>query len=155
MGWPFMIVYLLLILGALYFTFIAAPKAINSNDWPQAQGKITSSEIVQRSRTHRTGKRITIYSARIHYQYAVDNKSLTNHQLKWADRNSSGKVEQNMNNKYPVDANVTVFYNPENPSVSVLQKGLSLGHILTGLFLLGGIGAMAYSMFKNARNRRF
>jgi len=154
MGWPFVVVYLLLILAAFYFAFIIIPKAINSNDWPQAQGEVTSSELVQRSRTHRSGKRITVHSAKINYQYPVGQQAFTSHQYKWADRNGSTQVEQDMRQQYPTGAKVTVFYNPNNPSESALQKGLSLAHILTGLFLLVSIFAMAYAMFKNARRRR-
>lgn len=154
MGWPFMVVYLLLILGAFYFTFSVVPKAINSNDWPQAQGQVTNSEVVQRSRTHRSGKRITVYSAKIQYQYNVNDNLFTNYQLKWADRNGPAQAQQDMNKHYPTGANITVFYNPEKPSESVLQKGLSLDYMLVGLFLLVSIAVMGYALFRNARNRR-
>jgi hypothetical protein len=56
--------------------------------------------------------------------------------------------------QYPAGANVTVFYNPEKPNIAVLQKGLSFGHILTGIFLLVSICAMAYSIYRNTSNRR-
>jgi hypothetical protein len=41
MGWPFTIIYIALIITALYFTFVTAPMAINANNWPQTQGKVT------------------------------------------------------------------------------------------------------------------
>lgn len=154
MGWPFTIVYLALVISAFYLTFVSMPKAINSNNWPQAQGQVTSTELVQRKHTFKTGKPITVYSEKIHYQYAVAGNTYTNHQLKFIDHTSSEKVEQAMNSKYSTGANVTVFYNPKNPSESLLQKGLSLGHILTGIFLLVSIGAMAFALYRNARNRR-
>lgn len=154
MGWPFTIVYLALVLSAFYFSFVTMPKAVNSNDWPQAQGEVVSSELVQRSRTHRSGKRITVHSAKVNYVYHVDGKPFASHQLKWADRHGSSQVEADMLSQYPAGASVTVFYNPDNPAEAVLQKGISLDHILIGVFLLGSIGVMGWAMFRNARRRR-
>lgn len=154
MGWPFTLAYLALVLSAFYFSFVTMPRAVNSNDWPQAQGKVVNSELVQRSRMHRSGKRVTVYSAKVNYIYHVDGKPFASHQLKWADRNGPAQVEADMLSQYPAGANVTVFYNPGNPSEAVLQKGISLDHILIGMFLLGSILAMAFAMFRNARRRR-
>ena len=154
MGWPFTIVYLALVISAFYLTFVSMPKAINSNDWPQVQGQVTNAELVQRKHTLKTGKPITVYSAKVHYQYTVDGKPYTNKQLQLADHDDSQKIELAINKQYPSGANVTVFYNPNKPSESVLQKGLSFGHILTGIFLLISIAAMAFSLYKNARNRK-
>jgi len=153
MGWPFTIIYLLLIAAAFYFTFITIPQTINSNDWPQVQGEVTNSEIIKRVRTQKTGKRITVYSAKIQYQYIVNNNTFTNEQLKWADKAGSEEIEQAMHQQYPIGNKVTVFYQPDDPSKAVLHKGLSLDHILIGLFLLLSIAGMAFALFRKIRNR--
>jgi hypothetical protein len=155
MGWPFTIVYLALIIGAIYFTFFSAPKALNSNEWPRVQGEVTKSEIIERRRTTKTGDRITVYSAKIHFQYTVDGKQYTANQTKWADHHSSKKIEQTLNARYSTGSNVTVYFNPNNPGNAVLQKGLGMGHVLTGLFLLVSIAAMAWALYRNAKKRRY
>ncbi len=154
MGWPFTIVYFALILGALYFSFVAAPKAINSNDWPQVQGKVSHSDIIKNQRRNKTGVRITVYSANIHFQYVVDGMPYTANEVKFAQHNRSSEIEQAINTQYAAGSNVTVFYNPTNPSEAVLQKGLGVKYILTGCFLLGGIGVMAWALYRNAKKRR-
>jgi hypothetical protein len=153
MGWPFTLVYLALILSAFYFAFISMPAALNAEDWPQTQGQVTHSELVQTKKTTKTGASINVFSAKIYYQYHIANHLYSAHEIKWVENNISGKIQQKMNDQYPAGSNVTVFYNPKKPSYAVLQKELSVGHILTSLYLLIGIGAMAFTLYQHARNR--
>lgn len=153
MGWPFTLVYIVLIVSALYFTFVAAPKALNTNEWPYTQGKVTQSELVERKRSNKNGDIINVYSAKIQYQYTVDGKTYSATQLRGADRNQN-RIESLIAKEYPTDAVTTVFYNPENPGEAVLQQGLSLAHILIGLFLLVSISSMAWALYRNASKRR-
>jgi hypothetical protein len=153
MGWPFTIIYIALIITALYFTFVTAPMAINANNWPQTQGKVTQAELAQRKRITKTSDIISVFSAKIHFEYTINGHQYIGHELRWSDRNSEN-IEALMVAQYPAGANVTVFYNPEKPNIAVLQKGLSFGHILTGIFLLVSICAMAYSIYRNTSNRR-
>ncbi len=153
MGWPFTLVYLGLIMSALYFTFVSAPKALNTNDWPYVQGKVMQSELIARKRTTKNSDIVTVYSAKIHFIYALEGKTYTGLQTKWADRNPA-KIRVLIKKEYPPGAEVTVFYNPQKPNEAVLQQGLSLVHILTGLFLLVSISAMAWALYRNARKRR-
>ena len=153
MGWPFTLVYIILILSALYFTFVAAPKALNTNDWPYTQGKVTKTELIERKRSNKNSDIVTVYSATIQYQYTVDGKTYFAKQVRWADRNQN-KIESLIAKEYPDDAFVTVFYNPKKSEEAVLQEGLSLAHILIGLFLLVSICSMAWALYRNANRRR-
>lgn len=153
MGWPFALVYLALIVSALYFTFVSAPKALNSNDWPYVQGKITHIELMERKRSNKNSDIISIYSARLKFQYAIADKTYTGVQIKWADRNRD-KILALIEKEHPTGSSVTVYYNPQKPNEAVLQQGLSFGHILTGLFLLISICAMAFALYSNAKKRR-
>ena len=153
MGWPFTLVYLSLIISALYFTFVVAPNAINVNDWPYVQGKVTQLDLIERKRSNKNSDIISVHSAKIKYQYIVDDKNYVSTQLKLAERNKE-KILSLIEKEYASGSKVTVYYNPENPSQSTLQQGLSSGHILTGLFLLVSICAMALALYRNARKRR-
>ncbi len=153
MGWPFTLVYIILIVSALYFTFVAAPKALNANDWPYTQGKVAQSELIERKRSNKNSDIVTVYLAKIKYQYAVDGKTYSSVQIRWADR-SKNKIESLIGKEFPADALVTVFYNPKRPEEAVLQQGLSLAHMLIGLFLLVSICSMAWALYRNANKRR-
>jgi Protein of unknown function (DUF3592) len=153
MGWPFTLVYIVLIVSALYFTFVVAPKALNANDWPSTQGEVTQSELIERKRLNKNSDIVTVYSAKIQYQYVVNDKTYSGTQLRWADRNQN-RIELQMVKEYPTAAITTVFYNPQNPEEAVLQKGLSLAHILIGFFLLLSISSMAWALYRNASKRR-
>jgi len=153
MGWPFVIVYLALIVSAIYLTFVEAPNALNSNQWPEVKGQVTEHKIIERKRTKKTGEQITVYSAKIDYQYIVNGQEYQSNQIRLADRHKKN-ITQMLNTTYAIGSPVTVYYNPQNPSNAVLQKGLTTGHILTGLFLLMSIGAMAFALYQNASNRK-
>ncbi|HSR02462.1 MAG TPA: DUF3592 domain-containing protein [Methylophilaceae bacterium] len=153
MGWPFTLVYLALIVSALYFTFASAPKALNSNGWPYVQGKITQSELIERKRSNKNSDIISVYSAKIEYQYEIDDNNYTGAEIKWADGNSD-KILALIKKEHPAGSSVTVYYNPQKPNEAILQKGLSLGYILIGSFLLISICAMAFALYSNAKKRR-
>ena len=137
----------------LLFTFVAAPRALNANDWPYTQGKVTQSELIERKRSNRNSDIITVYSAKLHYQYTVDGKTYSNMQVRWADR-SKNKIQSLISREYPTDAVVTIFYNPQNPEQAVLEQELGLTHMLIGLFLLISICLMAWALYRNANRRR-
>jgi len=153
MGWPFTIVYLALIAGALYFTFVTVPERLNSNDWPQVTGEVTKSEVTQRTRRHKNGKTIKVYSAKVHYQYTTDGKPYNNQSVMLADRQEAN-IQAAIEKQYPVGKKFNVYYNPENPSDAVLEPGLTTDHIITGLFLLVSIFAMAFALYRNAARRK-
>ena len=156
MGWPFVIVYSTLVIGALYFSFITLPNHLNSQHWPEVTGEVTHSEIVQRKKLKRsgTGKSITTYAGNIHYQYTVAGEQFQNQQVMLVDHNSDTQVRQTIQKQYPDGAKIKVYYNPENASEAALEPGLTTEHILIGAFLLGSIGLMAFAMYRNARNRK-
>ena len=153
MGWPFALVYIFLIVCALYFTFVAAPKALNPNDWPYTQGKVTQSELIERKRSNKNSDIISVYSAKIQYQYTVGGKTYSGTQIRWAHPNQK-TIETLIKKEHPAEADVTVFYNPQKAKESFLQQGLSLAHVLTGLFLLVSICSMAWALYRNASKRR-
>lgn len=153
MGWPFTLVYIFLIVSALYFTFVAAPKALNANDWPYTQGKVTQSELIERKRLSKNSDIISVYSAKLYYQYIVDGKAYSSMEVRWADRNKN-KIESLISREYPTDADVTVFFNPQNPEQAILQQEIGLTHMLIGMFLLVSICLMAWALYRNANRRR-
>lgn len=156
MGWPFVMVYLALVLSALYFSFITLPNHLNSQHWPEVIGEVSHSEVIKRKKLKRsgTGKSTTTYAANIYYQYTVAGEQYQHQQTMLVDHNTDALVRQAIQHQYPDGANIKVYYNPENASQSALAPGLTTEHILIGVFLLGSIGLMAFAVYRNARNRR-
>lgn len=156
MGWPFVMVYLALVLSALYFSFITLPNHLNSQHWPEVTGKVSHTEVIKRKKPKRsgTGKSIMTYAGKIHYQYTVAGEQYQHQQTMLVDHNTDTQIRQAIQHQYPDGATIKVYYNPEDASQSVLEPGLTTEHILIGVFLLGSIGLMAFAVYRNARNRR-
>lgn len=108
-------------------------QAYKSSSWPSVQGRIISSEIKSHSRTYRDTttnreKNETVYDAHINYGYVINGITYSNDDVK-----IGGIIQTNTTiwarkllDKYPQGKVVNVYYNPEDPSQSVLEKGLQL-----------------------------
>lgn len=135
---PFMsLVFVCLVLGMIYYLLVSIPKAIRANYFPTVLGKITNSEvstpIVGVGRE--SGDRIQTFTLDITYKYVVNGKTYSSKKRRWHEVQSSfHRYHDSIARKYPLGKSVTVFYNPKNPNIAVLEPGLGLG-ALTGLFL--------------------
>lgn len=154
MGWPFVIVYIALVAAATFFTFVTMPNSLNSNNWPQTVGAVTHSAVVQTNRHNKIGNRITVYSAKVDYQYAVNGSTYIGDQVMLAEHNTDTHIQKAINTQYAAGAKLNVYYNPDSPEKAVLEPGLSAKNIIIALFLLISILAMGFALFRNARKRR-
>lgn len=137
MGWPFIIIYIALIICITYFGFISIPKSFKTKNWIEVSGKVTDSHLVKTQKTHRSGKRITAFSANIHYEYIIDGQTYSGSKNRFSERSLNGeKIKQTMLERFPIGATVPVYYNPNNPNESVLVKGLNTIYLFAiGIFL--------------------
>lgn len=104
--------------------WFASPKmelAESSKDWPSVTGSIITSEVINSRRS-----KGTMYSPKVAYSYIVEGKHLENSALDngaaWSSSNSSTSYA--IVNKYSQGSRVPVYYNPQNPSQSVLETGI-------------------------------
>jgi len=126
-------------------------KAYNTTNWPSIKGRITSSEITTRSDTYRdsTTNRLrdeTYYNAQIIYEYEINGITYSNDDVKVGGTigtNTTTWARETLN-QYPKDKIVNVYYNPENPSQSVLEVGL---HFSTWFPLAMGLGIFIFSRY--------
>jgi hypothetical protein len=91
----------------------------SAQSWRMTTGKIL------KSRVEVSGGDYVSVSARIQYEYQVGSQVYQNDQIKAGDQflrvtNSSQQYE--LVDIYPVDAVVTVYYNPYNPAESALER---------------------------------
>jgi len=135
---PFMsLVFVCLVLGLIYYLLVSIPKAIKAKYFPTVLGKITSSEVgtPMAGAGRESGDRIQTYTLDISYKYVVNGKTYSSKKRRWHEVQSSfHRYHDTIARKYPLGKSVTVFYNPKNPKVAVLEPGVGLG-ALTGLLL--------------------
>ncbi|CAN5429313.1 hypothetical protein BH10PLA2_BH10PLA2_33050 [soil metagenome] len=97
--------------------------------WPSISGVIVASEIEAHDE---------MTAAKIRYEYVVEGKILEGRAVSFGDVGSSDSSHaQAIVKKYPVGTQVSIFYEPSNPTRSVLEPGLNLG-----LLLVPAVGAI-------------
>ncbi|PXA03335.1 hypothetical protein DDZ13_13005 [Coraliomargarita sinensis] len=100
----------------------------HSETWQTAQAVITSSEI-KKHQTRRKAPGSSKYKTRITYQprltyvYAIDGSEYQGDRLDFSHRSYSDmQVAKKVQGTYPVGREIEIFYNPENPSESVIIR---------------------------------
>ena len=145
-----MIPYIIIILisGVVLFKFGQdILRGLSSRNWLATQGRITFASIDTRRSTDEDGTS-TSYGAAILYSYHVSGQEFQGARRTFSDvRTSSIKRAQRILERYPQGSSVTVYYHPEDPSLSVLEPGVGWfsyigGIIVFGLFVFGILGVM-------------
>jgi hypothetical protein len=102
-------------------------KANSSQFWPNINGTITVSEVRQSSSTDDDGNTSYAYYPHVEYNYTLAGQSFTGKQIAFGGVqgfNSPGNAQAAIS-KYPINAPVWIFYNPQNPAEAVLERTLS------------------------------
>lgn len=112
------IVFVLFILNAIFLTiiFFMRKRMATVSQWPSTMGSVIMSRIEQRSSSEGG---YTNYPA-VQYSYQVGGQAYQSYKLAPGPEvggTGAGKVVA----RYPVGAQVMVFYNPQNPSDAVLE----------------------------------
>jgi hypothetical protein len=113
----------------------------SSEQWPQNQGEILESELVE-SRSDGS----TTYGAHVVYHYDLDGGAFESDRIWFGDDYSTSNRSDMFEvvRKYPVGQMVTVYYSPDKPSEAVLMPGAytsSYVRFTIGLIFLG-IGSL-------------
>lgn len=96
--------------------------AVSSDSWPTADGTVLKGRIETRSGGGHAGG--TRYKALIVYAYTVSGERYVGDRRHFCDRTlRKRKDAQAVLNMFPPETPVTVHYDPENPSLSVLEPG--------------------------------
>ncbi|MBA3993884.1 MAG: hypothetical protein C0469_10185, partial [Cyanobacteria bacterium DS2.3.42] len=91
---------------------------LSSDKWPTANGKVTTSVIKKVSTKH--GQRD---EAEIRYQYKVDGKAYTSNRIQFGGETFRNPAE--LVGRYKQDKQISIHYNPSNPTVSCLEGGVN------------------------------
>ena len=134
-------------LWLLYFNiFMTLRFGHASKNWPTVKGHIELS-MVNKSSSPRSG---TTYAANIEYSYRVNEVYYRSKRIKFAPPfgTSFGKSSaERLAAQFPQASSVTIYYNPANPKISTLMRGLSVGPLIFSLLfsvllIAGGVLAI-------------
>lgn len=108
-----------------------------SKAWPATQGKVLSSFV----RSPRGGSK-ALYTPIVQYEFAVGGAKFASQRVSFGSYQSSRSSDAGtVVARYPVGAEVTVYFNANDPADSVLEPGTEMTNLL--LPLLGLVFASA------------
>jgi hypothetical protein len=121
--------------------FLTARTPAKSNDWPTTSGQVLASTIQYR----RSGGSRSAYPL-VMYAYQVEGRTYQSQRIYFGGV-VGGSVMAGLVKKYPVGAQVPVYYNPQNPADAVLERSIPMAKMLglTGIILIG-VAAAVYLM---------
>lgn len=129
----FLGVFLVVGLGLVIFGVSEMMKAKDSENWPSVTGVVLKSKVSVDS----SGDGTT-YGADVTYRYKVKGKRYQGDKVTVSEVSTSSRGRaQKIVKRYPKKKKVAVYYDPEEPETSVLEKGVS-----GGSWLMPGVGAM-------------
>lgn len=137
-----LVMYLVLFGGGLFIIITAilqktkASKAAES--WLKTQGVVQSSELSVRRNRDTDGSSSTQYFPKVVYNYEVKGTNYTSNVLSFGKANTSKKKANLAVAKYPVGTSVQVYYDPADPTKSVLETEANgfVMNLILGIFLV-------------------
>ena len=133
-------------------------KAEASQGWPSTAGQISESRVAHSTHTDTEGDSTDSYTPYIEYTYQVAGQDYTGRDLTFGFTQGYGNASkaQAILAKYPVGAQVNVYYDPAEPQKAVLERqagGFGVGLVLGIIFLVlglclgcGGVFALIFSL---------
>jgi hypothetical protein len=124
-------------LTALAFGALDVLEARRMAAWPSVPGRVVVSESVT---TQFRGRALRYTpAARIAYEYTIGDTVFTSERVgvQTLAVESGSEEGQRRLRAYPVGAAVTVYYDPANPAVAVLERDPPTAGFIAGLWLVG------------------
>ncbi len=104
---------------------------IHSPKWPDVHGKVVSSQVVEGLDSSKRGSmRRYTYLPEIYYSYGVSKIKYMGENLNFIQSGVGEKWATEKVEEYSVNKTIKVFYNQNDPQVSVLEPGGSLKYML-------------------------
>jgi len=138
----------ILILVGLLFVIIGLVltlRAKAASKWPTTSGVMLKSELAERVTKNKTGNHriqtFTSYEPMVEYQYTVGEKVLTGNRLSFGLTRLTLEKAQEVLNRFPLNAQVPVYYNPRRIKDSRLEitAAAAAPQLIIGI-IIGAIG---------------
>ena len=133
----------------IFLQFRAFRRAHATRSWPRVEGVITQASVEKIISIDAEGQPSRSYAARIAYRYEAAGKSLTQSRIRFGTGiyNTGFRFyPRRLLKNYAVQQSVSVFYDPSDPSNSVLEQGRSGWEHSIFAALLFGFAGMFWAM---------
>jgi hypothetical protein len=127
----FALFWCLAILGLDATLFFDLQNSLVSQRWPTTTARVLESRLDVRDADD--GK---LYRPFIRYRYRIDGALLNGQRYRWSYTNFTARDAQLALSQLPVGKNFTLYYNPNNPSQSVINPHLSSQDLTALVFAL-------------------
>jgi hypothetical protein len=136
-------------------------KGIQSENWDKGTATITSSEIEKTESRSKDAQGFTqtstSYSVRVTYAYTVEGNNYEGNTVGFGTMSHNERTDaQEELKSYPQGKSIDVYYDPENPSDSVLKKGvfwpMYIVIVVMVIMLIGSIWA-SFALTKYLKKR--
>jgi len=114
--------------------------AIVSENWPSTKGKITYSQVEVMSRKH---------APKVIYEYTVNGQNCSNSKISFSQLRVFPKTAQIIVSQYQIGEEVDVYYSPQHPKYSVLERGNVKRALLNALVFGAGFSGLTYMITHN------
>jgi len=133
---------ILLLLGTviLYSSFGIMIQGAKTGWWLTVTGEVVHLEILINSDVDN----VSSYTPLIYYKYQIGSVSYETAGFSYKLPTSSKRSAEKAMAKYPVGEKVTVYYNPKNPKIAVLEPGYSI--IRTTIMIGVGTALLSYGL---------
>ncbi len=116
-------------------------RGLASRRWPTTHGVVLVSQVAVSHDSDAEGTSRTRYKAKIVYRYMVGGQEYMGDRRSFADHSSGSSVRAyRIAEGYPEGSQVAVYYHPGKPQLCVLERGIRVSQIVSGLVGLGFIG---------------
>ncbi len=117
--------------------------------WPKTKGKVLTSEVTEDRFRSVTGKASIAFIPEISYQYLVNGKMYESRTVIFGETTYDYITASNICEKFAVDSEPVIYYNPNKPADSVLLPQVTEGlrSLIPGIFFVVVgimIGIMAF-----------
>ena len=105
-----------------------------SEGWAQVEGKVVKSSIREDVSRDSDSDHQTTYYPEVEYVYSFMGQEYRGSNIVFGPKQGGGRSgAQKTVNKYPLDGKVTVYYDPNKPEDSVLERSLSKTSLVYGI----------------------
>lgn len=136
---------ILFMLGFIAIGVAFGFKAVNgrvrakaAQNWPKTKGKVLASEVVEDRFRSITGKASIAFIPEISYQYLVTGTTYESSVVIFGETTYDYITASNICEKFAVDSEPVIYYNPNKPADSVLLPQVTEGlrSLIPGIFFI-------------------
>ncbi len=137
--------FFVVLLGAIGVYLVVASlrarkKAETSQGWPHTLGQVVNAEVKRTANTDDDGHITYAYHPEVEYTYEAAGQVYSSRRLMFGAvqaANTPKKAQQTLA-RYPLGAQVTVYYDPAKPADSVLERtaGASTSMLVIGIVMV-------------------